>query len=177
MCNDVTRFMALRPSDASCRYQQGRMPEALALLERALKLQPDSAEALSNYGITLRALNRWPEALEALDQAIKLRRSYPEAHSNRGGVLLDLDRADEALEAYNRALMFRRGFVDALLGRGLAQVDEVYIKSLLSQASNVRPPVLIGRFKSDLGIAIGDVVNRRGEQMPEHLVEEIDHVC
>jgi tetratricopeptide (TPR) repeat protein len=60
------------------RYQQGQMPEALSLLEQALQLQLDSPDALSNYGLVLRAMNRREKALAALDRAIELRPSYPE---------------------------------------------------------------------------------------------------
>jgi tetratricopeptide (TPR) repeat protein len=102
------------------RFHQGRLEEALPLLEHAIKLDPNSADAQSNHGVVLRALRRWPEALDAFDRAIKLRPDYPEAYSNRGGVLIDLGRTEEALEAFNRAMIARRGFVDALLGRGIA---------------------------------------------------------
>src|ERR1700733_658377 len=71
------------------RYQQGRLAEALPLLEHAIKLDANSADAFSNYGVVMRGLGRWPEALDAFDRAIQLRPDFPEAHSNRGGVLID----------------------------------------------------------------------------------------
>src|SRR4051812_24874492 len=45
------------------RHQQGRSAEALALIAGALKVQPQSAQALSNQGLVLYALRRFDEAL------------------------------------------------------------------------------------------------------------------
>src|ERR1700712_562011 len=50
------------------RDQQGRSDEALTLLTAALKLKPDSLDALANYALVLGKLQRFDEALATLDR-------------------------------------------------------------------------------------------------------------
>ena len=91
---------------------------ALANYDRALALQPQHAEALSNRGNTLKALERYDEALESYDRALSLQPNYAAALINRGAALYDLKRYHEALESYDRALALRPDAVDALYNRG-----------------------------------------------------------
>ncbi len=52
------------------RLQQGRVAEALALMERALQAQPGVPETLTNYAIALDAAGRTAEALGRIDEAL-----------------------------------------------------------------------------------------------------------
>src|SRR5215472_2756351 len=45
------------------KHQQGRNAEALRLIGAALKIKPNEAEALANYGAVCNALKRFDEAL------------------------------------------------------------------------------------------------------------------
>jgi tetratricopeptide (TPR) repeat protein len=90
---------------------------ALENYNRALALHPQHAEALSNRGNTLKALNRLEEALDSYDKAIALQPDYVLALTNRGAVLFDLKRYDDALASYDRALVIRPDHVQALYNR------------------------------------------------------------
>jgi tetratricopeptide (TPR) repeat protein len=96
----------------------GKHDLALANYDRALALQPAHAEALSNRGNTLKALQRYDEALASFDCALVLQPGYATALINRGAVLYDLRRYEEALENYERALTLRPDSVDALYNSG-----------------------------------------------------------
>ena len=50
---------------------------------RRQDLQPDSADAWDNTGMTLARKNQWPEAMAHYDKAIELRPDFGEAHRNR----------------------------------------------------------------------------------------------
>jgi tetratricopeptide (TPR) repeat protein len=112
-CFDALHLLALVQS------LLGQRELALASFDRALAVQPNHAEALSNRGVTLRDLKRFDEALESYDRALTLRPDHAEALSNRGLTLHDLKRFDEALASYDRALAVRPNYAIALFNRGL----------------------------------------------------------
>ena len=100
---------------------QRKNPEgAVEFIDRALRLRPDSAEALSNRGVALLELQRYAEALASYDRALQLRPDYVEALSNRGIALWRLKRHEEALADYDRALQLKPDYAEALSNRGMA---------------------------------------------------------
>jgi tetratricopeptide (TPR) repeat protein len=96
----------------------GKQHTALASYERALKLRPDYAEALSNRGNILHELKRFEEALASYDRAVELRPNYAEALFNRGNTLHELKRFEEALASYDHAVELRPDYAEAFLNRG-----------------------------------------------------------
>jgi tetratricopeptide (TPR) repeat protein len=103
--------------------QTGRLEGGIELIDRALTIRPDYAEALLNRGGALRELKRLDEALASYDRALAIRPDYAEALYNRGAALQKLRRFDEALASYDRALAIRPDYADALCGRGGALRD------------------------------------------------------
>lgn len=97
----------------------GKSELALASFDRALAVQPNHAEALSNRGVVLRDLKLLDEALDSYDRALAARPEHAEALSNRGLALHDLKRFEEALVSYDRALAVRPNYAIALFNRGL----------------------------------------------------------
>ncbi|HTP94170.1 MAG TPA: tetratricopeptide repeat-containing glycosyltransferase family protein, partial [Xanthobacteraceae bacterium] len=81
--------------------------------DRAVALRPGYAEALSNRGLTLHALDRFEEALASFDRALTLRPDYAQAFFNRGATLQELKRFEEALASYDRALMLQPDYAEA----------------------------------------------------------------
>jgi protein O-GlcNAc transferase len=63
---------------------QGRIEEARACFEHALRLQPDSSEACLNLGSACQRLGRLAEAEAAYQQAIRLRPNDADTHTHRG---------------------------------------------------------------------------------------------
>ena len=62
---------------AAVQSRLGKKDTALASYDRALKVQPDSAEALFNRGDTLHELKRFEEALASYDRALTVRPDLP----------------------------------------------------------------------------------------------------
>lgn len=100
--------------------QQRRLDSALALLDRALRVRPASAEVLANRANVLNLLGRHREAQESAERAAALSPHSVEAQYNVGLALQSLGRPADALACYERALAIRPDFVPALLNRGAA---------------------------------------------------------
>jgi predicted O-linked N-acetylglucosamine transferase (SPINDLY family) len=98
--------------------QQGRLAEAHRLLDRALAINPRSAEAHSNRGNVLLALLRFEEACASYERALELRPDIAQTHYNHGSALRALARHEEALASYDRALALKPDFVEAMNNRG-----------------------------------------------------------
>jgi protein O-GlcNAc transferase len=100
--------------------EMNRLPEALADLDRAIRLRPDSAAIHINRGNTLFRLGRLEEALAGYDTALALTPNSADAAFNRGNVLLKLGRWAEALRSYDAAITRRPEFSKGHHYRGMA---------------------------------------------------------
>ena len=93
--------------------RQGKLSQAVEVLDKAIELKSDVVDSHSNRGIALKELGRAEGALASYDRAIELQPDFPEAHFNRGNVLLGLGRFDEAAESYEQAIAIRQDFSEA----------------------------------------------------------------
>lgn len=86
-CEDVLREAPRRVEAlfllALIDAQQGDFVASLAGYDRLIGIEPTLADAYSNRGAALAALNRWEEALTSFDQAIVHRPDHAEAHFGR----------------------------------------------------------------------------------------------
>jgi predicted O-linked N-acetylglucosamine transferase (SPINDLY family) len=101
-------------------FQRGNSLAAIELIDRAIKLTPNTALFFNNRGAVLRDLKRLDEALASYDRALAIKPDYTEAFNNRGNTLRALKRFDDALASYNRALAIKPDYAVALNNRGLA---------------------------------------------------------
>ena len=127
------RLLAVEPGNPQLRHplgvlraQQGRVSEALALLEGVLAQTPGDAGLLRDYAMVLAGAGRTHEALASFDRALTLRPDDLELTLLRIEALLRLKRHDEVLEVtgrmlplhpYNAILPHQRGVALAALGR------------------------------------------------------------
>ena len=100
--------------------QTGDPQEAVALLDKAIRIFADDAAAYSHRGLAQQALKQADAALKSFGKAIALKPDFAEAHYNRGNVLLDLPRFTEAVAGYDRAAALRAAYVEAWHNRGTA---------------------------------------------------------
>lgn len=84
--------------------QQGRVAEAVALLERAIELDAEQPGFHLNLGNALRGVGRLDDAIAAYRRALDLDGSMAPAHNNLGNALRDRGSLPEAAAAYQRAL-------------------------------------------------------------------------
>jgi len=75
----------------------GRLPEAVAHYEQALRLQPDYAVAHHNLGRALARLERYPEAIRHYEEALRLKTGDAATEGELGDALLHEGRTGEAI--------------------------------------------------------------------------------
>jgi predicted O-linked N-acetylglucosamine transferase (SPINDLY family) len=105
------KAIACQPDAAASAYnnrgnahqKQRNYAKALADYERAIAQQGDFAQAHSNKGTMLRALDQKTAAMTAYLRAIGLG-DEPEAYVNLGGILLDMAEFEKSARAYEQAL-------------------------------------------------------------------------
>ncbi|MBV9994448.1 MAG: tetratricopeptide repeat protein [Caulobacteraceae bacterium] len=115
----------------------GRPEPGVALLRRAIAVNPTLASVHGLLASTLDQLDRPYEALVSYDKAIALEPSLAKAHLHRGLVLRRLGRLESALASFERAIalgmdtpavLLERGSAQSMLGRpaeALADYDKV----------------------------------------------------
>jgi tetratricopeptide (TPR) repeat protein len=82
---------------------RGDLDQSIALITRALDVQPDFPEALTNLARAQRLARAPAAAADAARRAIALDPDLAEAHLQLGGALMDLDDNAGAVEALRRA--------------------------------------------------------------------------
>ena len=93
--------------------QTGRLTEALATMQSAVKLSSQDAAVHNNLGVTLQELGRLEEAETSGRQAIALEPNYPEAHNNLGVTLQELGRLEEAEASCRQAIALKPDYAKA----------------------------------------------------------------
>lgn len=90
-------------NDAKELMTQQKFDSALALLDQAVTLDPQDADAHYHRGICLAEKHRFPEALEEFARVLQLDPRQANAAFNRAKILAHLDRCPEALPELARA--------------------------------------------------------------------------
>lgn len=105
-----------------------RRAEAVALFQKALELNPSSAETRAAYaGLLVLEPGHNREAIALFEEAIRIRPTYAEAHNALANELVAIPgRLPEAVEHYRTAIRLRPDFAlaEANLAMALAQIPE-----------------------------------------------------
>ena len=99
--------------------QENDAEKALALISRALQVNPLFAEAYSNQGLALEKLHRFEEALASHERAIALKPNDAQAYNNKGESLRSMGQLDKALGCYDRAIAIKPDYALAYSNRGM----------------------------------------------------------
>jgi tetratricopeptide (TPR) repeat protein len=86
---------------------QGRLIEALASFEEAVRLCPEGAGAHNDLGNALRLIGRFDEAHAHFVEAVRLRPGFVEAHLNMGLLFASRQRWEEASACFRQAIRLR----------------------------------------------------------------------
>jgi tetratricopeptide (TPR) repeat protein len=119
---DPDSATALSNCAALLSSQLKRSAEAMPLLEKALLLAPDDAEAWNNMGYALIDLRRYDEALPCLEESLRLKPGNALALYNQGNALQLLNRTAEAMRSYDAALAIAPDLVDARFGQSTCRL-------------------------------------------------------
>lgn len=94
--------------------QDGRLDEALAVLEQALRLDPRDAYVLNSIGVVHSKSDRPLDALRAFDAALAMDPKLAHAHNGRGLALAAIGDTDGAVAAQKRAAALDPAFPEPL---------------------------------------------------------------
>jgi Flp pilus assembly protein TadD len=95
-------------------HAQGRMEEAIAHFQNALRIKSDEASVHSALGVALLETGRPEESLAHLQTALALDPHDGDAHYNMGNTLMEIGQASEALAHFNTALQINPDDTQAL---------------------------------------------------------------
>jgi protein O-mannosyl-transferase len=100
----------------------GRLNDAVAQFEEALRLKPDYAEAHNNLGSVWSEMpGRSNDAAAQFEEALRVRPGYAEAHNNLANAWATIPgRLNDAIIHYEAALRLKPDFVEAHFNLGLA---------------------------------------------------------
>ena len=128
---------------------------AIALYERAIKLEPDNAAAVTDLGSVFLELGLTRRAQEQFERAIALNPRLPEAHNNLAQSLRDQGDMKGAVAAFNRALELepKHAQIHANLGDVYRMMGDLEMaRSELSAAVQLDPDAT--RVRNNLGAVL-----------------------
>src|SRR4030043_2050028 len=114
--------------------EKEQYPEALSECQEALRINPESIEALNFSGIALRRSGRVDEAIEKYLAILKRKPGHPQTLYNLGIAYSKKGAKDNAEESSKRAIEARPRFAEALSNLG-----ELYLR--LDRASGAETPL------------------------------------
>ncbi len=103
--------------------QRRNFAEAIVLLDRALKVNPQSADVHANLAHIYFQSGDLQQAAASYTKALTIKPDFALAHSNYSGVLRSLGRLDDALSHCDKALAAQPNFVNALNNRANVLFD------------------------------------------------------
>jgi tetratricopeptide (TPR) repeat protein len=133
----------------------GKIEEAIAHYEQALRLNPDYAEAHYNLGVTLQQVGQVPEAIGHYEQALRLKPDDADAHCNLGVALEQDGRVQEAIQHYEQALRINPDYADAHCNLGVALEQDGRAQEAIQhyeQALRIKPDFAEAHY--NLGVAL-----------------------
>ncbi|AII47746.1 hypothetical protein KR52_01005 [Synechococcus sp. KORDI-52] len=99
---------------------QGRFEELIALLNKAIELNPDYPEGYNNLGIALQKHGDLAAAIISFNKAINLKPNYPEAYNNLGIALQEQGEVTDAIRTFNKTLALKPDYPEAHYNLGNA---------------------------------------------------------
>ena len=110
---------------------------ALDFINKAIKINPNFAEAYNERGNVLNELKQLQLAIKSYDQAIKLNPKYADAYYNKGLVLHELKRIELAIENYDQAIKINPNHVYSHNNKGYALQKLKKIEASIESFYNV----------------------------------------
>jgi len=102
---------------------QSKHKEAIDCYKNVLKLNPNDASVLSNFGVSLSAISKVKEALSIFKKSLEINPNSPESWYNAGNTLCDLGEHEEALFYYEKSIKINPNYYQAHNNYGKAFFD------------------------------------------------------
>jgi protein O-mannosyl-transferase len=147
----------------------GRLPDAIAEYQAALRIRPDYVEAHYDLGNALVKAGRLPEAIAEFQAAVRIAPNYADAHNNLGNVLFEAGRLSEAIEQFHIALRIKPDYAEAHnnLGNALMQSGRLSEAAVeFESAARIRPDY--AEAHNNLGNALARIPARLPDAAAEY---------
>ncbi|MBL94509.1 MAG: hypothetical protein CMF70_04310 [Magnetovibrio sp.] len=82
----------------------GNIEEAIQSFEKAVAVDPNSADNFYNLGVLLTSQSKLPQALDSYKKAVAINPFFSEAYNNLGGILKELGSYEDAIANYEKVL-------------------------------------------------------------------------
>jgi FkbM family methyltransferase len=132
---------------------QGKLDEAIANFEQALRLNPDYALAHSDLGNVFYLQGRHDAAVACYERAVRLKPDFAVAHNNMGAALTCLGRFEEAAAQCRTALSLKPDYAEAHSNLGNALKEQGQIQEAISHYQDAV------RLKPDYAVAYNNLGN------------------
>lgn len=103
--------------------QDRNWTKAHAILQVAVKNEPNNALLIHTIGYILKELKLFDKALINYDLAIEIKKDFFYAYYNKGILLFELKKYKEALTSYDKAIQINKNFYQAFANRGIVLVE------------------------------------------------------
>ena len=114
----------MMPSDpverSAVLVRQGKLDEALAVVDEALASGPDNHELHYARGVVLQHQGKTDEAVAEWEQALKIKDDFFPARNGIGAIKLDAREFEAAIEQFTAVLQLKPDFADAHYNLALA---------------------------------------------------------
>jgi len=139
-------------------HQVGKNEIAIELIEKAIIIKTDFAEAYSNLGLIFKEQGQLGDAVDSFHKAISIKPDYTEAHNNLGNILQALGKIDEAMVSFKKAIAIDPVYAAAHsnLGnaqKGLGKLDEAVAS--YNKAITINPDY--AEVHSNLGVVLHEL--------------------
>jgi tetratricopeptide (TPR) repeat protein len=151
--------------------EPGKLPEAITHLQSAVRLQPNSARALTDLGSALaRAPGRFPEAIANYQAALKLEPDSAIPHNNLGSALSKIPgRLPDAIAELQTALRLNPGDPQTLTNLGSALLKSGRVTEAIGQLQTaLRADPSNAEAHNNLGSALAESPGRLPEAIAEY---------
>jgi tetratricopeptide (TPR) repeat protein len=136
--------------------QEEEYDEAIAVLNKALELNPKYAEAYLNRGIAYKHKNQHDQAISDYSRVLEIDPKDARAYCNRGNIHIEKGRYDQAISDYTHALRINPRDASIYYNRGIAyslQRDDEKSWEDMNRAKDLGYPVS-SQFLDDLRKAL-----------------------
>jgi tetratricopeptide (TPR) repeat protein len=150
----------------------GRLNDAVAQFEEALRLRPDYADAHNNLGLALaRTPGRLEDAVAQYEEALSLEPDFAEAHNNLGNAWSRIPgRQDDAVAQYAEAVRLRPDSAEMHNNLGLALSQEPGRQDAAiaqyEEALRIRPDYADAH--TNLGVALSQIPGRLDDAIAQY---------
>ncbi|MBD2103005.1 tetratricopeptide repeat protein [Leptolyngbya sp. FACHB-261] len=111
---------------------QQKLDEAIDLYERALQLDPNSAETYNNLGMILQKRGQLDEAIHLYQKGLQIEPIFTGLYNNLGIALQEQGKLDEAMAYYEKVLQFDSNDTKTYLNIGRLRKDQKRIEEAIS---------------------------------------------